>query len=118
MRLSQLLLAEASRSLVVAGLEPGRFVELPGRDGVIYVGGMSADGTSRIESIERIDLATDTAANTLTIAAKDINEFETLSEENLVSDEGYGQFRGCIATRSFTRGSIIKAEEIACLSSR
>ncbi len=44
-RLSQKLLQEASRSLVVAGLEPGRFVELPGREGVIYVGGMSADGT-------------------------------------------------------------------------
>lgn len=36
---------EASRSLLVAGLEPGRFVGLPGRDGVIHVGGMSADGT-------------------------------------------------------------------------
>ncbi len=44
-RLSQRLLTEASRSLIVAGLEPGRFVELPGRDGVIYVGEMSADGT-------------------------------------------------------------------------
>lgn len=39
------LLVEANRSLIVAGLEPGRFVELPGRDGVIYVGEMSADGS-------------------------------------------------------------------------
>jgi lipopolysaccharide export system permease protein len=44
-RTSQYLLEEANRSLIVAGLEPGRFVELPGRDGVIYVGQMSADGT-------------------------------------------------------------------------
>lgn len=44
-RLSQGLLEEASRSLIVAGLEPGRFVQLPGRDGVIYMGGMSDDGT-------------------------------------------------------------------------
>lgn len=44
-RLSQRLMQEASRSLIVAGLEPGRFVDLPGRDGVIYVGEMSADGT-------------------------------------------------------------------------
>ncbi len=44
-RTSQHLLEEANRSLIVAGLEPGRFVELPGRDGVIYVGEMSADGT-------------------------------------------------------------------------
>ncbi|MDR2013127.1 MAG: LPS export ABC transporter permease LptF [Rhodanobacter sp.] len=44
-RLAQELLTEASRSLIVAGLEPGKFVDLPNRDGVIYVGEMSADGT-------------------------------------------------------------------------
>ncbi|HEY6986327.1 MAG TPA: LPS export ABC transporter permease LptF [Rhodanobacteraceae bacterium] len=44
-RLSQVLLEEANRSLIIAGLEPGRFVELPGKDGEIYVGEMSADGT-------------------------------------------------------------------------
>jgi lipopolysaccharide export system permease protein len=44
-RLSHTLLEEASRSLIIAGLEPGRFVELPGKDGEIYVGEMSSDGT-------------------------------------------------------------------------
>ena len=44
-RVSQTLMQEASRSLIVAGLEPGRFVDLPGKDGVIYVGEMSNDGT-------------------------------------------------------------------------
>jgi len=44
-RASQKMLEEASRSLVVAGLEPGRFVELPGRDGILYVGGMNERGT-------------------------------------------------------------------------
>ncbi len=44
-RLSQQLMQEASRSLIVAGLEPGIFVDLPGRDAQIYVGEMSADGT-------------------------------------------------------------------------
>lgn len=34
-RLSQQLMQEASRSLIVAGLEPGKFVDLPGRDGQI-----------------------------------------------------------------------------------
>ncbi len=60
-RLGQRLLTEANRSLIVAGLEPGRFVELPGRDGVIYVGEMSGDGTRFrrmfIES-ERVDAET------------------------------------------------------------
>ncbi len=49
------------------------------------------------------------------LAAKDIGEYETLSEENLVSEEGYSQFRGCVATKAFVRGSIIKPEEIACI---
>src|SRR3546814_298265 len=34
-----------NRSLLVAGLEPGRFIELPGGGGVVYVGSMSNDGT-------------------------------------------------------------------------
>jgi len=44
-RLSQTLLEEANRSLIIAGLEPGRFIELPGKDGEIYVGEMNSDGT-------------------------------------------------------------------------
>jgi len=44
-RQSQSLLQEASRSLIVAGLEPGRFVELPNNDGRIYVEAMNGDGT-------------------------------------------------------------------------
>jgi lipopolysaccharide export system permease protein len=44
--LSRSLLDEANRSLIVAGLEPGRFVDLPGRDGVIYVGEMGHGGTT------------------------------------------------------------------------
>jgi lipopolysaccharide export system permease protein len=44
-REAQTLQEEASRSLIVAGLEPGRFVELPNNDGVMYVEGMNGDGT-------------------------------------------------------------------------
>ncbi|MFZ2235532.1 MAG: LPS export ABC transporter permease LptF [Dokdonella sp.] len=44
-RLSQSMMADANRSILVAGLEPGRFVRLPGRDGIIYVGEMSDDGS-------------------------------------------------------------------------
>lgn len=43
-RLSQQMIDEANRSLLIAGLEPGRFVALPGREGVIRVGGMSPSG--------------------------------------------------------------------------
>lgn len=43
-RRSQSMIAEANRSLLVAGLEAGRFVEL-GNGGVLYVGSLSADGT-------------------------------------------------------------------------
>jgi lipopolysaccharide export system permease protein len=44
-RTSQTLLQEASRSLIIAGLEPGRFVSLPNNDGVMYVDTMNGDGT-------------------------------------------------------------------------
>lgn len=42
---SQQLIAEGQRSLLVAGLEAGRFVELPGGGGVVYANAMSNDGT-------------------------------------------------------------------------
>ncbi len=44
-RFSQHLVDEANRSLLIAGLEPGRFVSLPGREGIIYVGDMSPEGS-------------------------------------------------------------------------
>jgi lipopolysaccharide export system permease protein len=43
-RTSQDMIIAGSRSLLVAGLEPGRFTELPGRGGIVYVGAMSNDG--------------------------------------------------------------------------
>src|SRR5690606_8164418 len=58
------LIAETNRSLLVAGLEPGRFIELPGGGGVVYVGSMSNDG-SRLGQIfvyrqsgDRLDVTT------------------------------------------------------------
>ena len=41
---------------------------------VSNVDGMSAENTSRINSIERIDMGTDAGANTLTLTAKDVND--------------------------------------------
>ena len=35
----------ANRSFLIAGLEPGRFVELPGQAGILYVTELSLDGT-------------------------------------------------------------------------
>ncbi len=45
-RKAQTLQEEASRSLIIAGLEPGRFVTLPNDDGVMYVESMNSDGTT------------------------------------------------------------------------
>lgn len=42
-RTSARMIEEAGRNLLIAGMEPGRFTELPGGGGVIYVGGMSPD---------------------------------------------------------------------------
>lgn len=44
--LADQLIAEANRSLLVVGMEPGRFVELPGGRAVVYVAEMSPDGST------------------------------------------------------------------------
>ncbi len=43
-RTSEQMIIAGSRSLLVSGMEPGRFTELPGGGGVVYVGAMSNDG--------------------------------------------------------------------------
>lgn len=44
-RTSESLVAEANRSVIAAGLDAGRFTELPGRGGIIFVDTLSRDGT-------------------------------------------------------------------------
>ncbi|MCE5231962.1 MAG: LPS export ABC transporter permease LptF [Mizugakiibacter sp.] len=44
-RTADALIEQANRSVIAAGLEPGRFVELPGKSGIIFVDSMSNDGT-------------------------------------------------------------------------
>jgi len=63
-RFSHQMVEEANRSLLLVGLEPGRFTELPGGGGVVYLGSMSNNGThfSRIfvyrQHEERLDVTT------------------------------------------------------------
>lgn len=58
------MIEEANKSLLVIGLEPGRFVELPGRSTVIYLSDMSEDGSEfrrlfvASESDGRLDVIT------------------------------------------------------------
>lgn len=65
-RTSNQMIEDANRSLVVAGMEPGRFTELSG-GGVVYVGGVS-DGGEQLQRIfvhkqdgDRIDVTTATS---------------------------------------------------------
>ncbi|GGA84524.1 LPS export ABC transporter permease LptF [Arenimonas soli] len=44
-RLAQRMVEDANRSFLVAGLEAGRFIELPGRGGILYVGDIDAEGS-------------------------------------------------------------------------
>jgi lipopolysaccharide export system permease protein len=44
-RIARDMIETANRSFLVAGLEAGRFLELPGRAGILYVGELSPDGT-------------------------------------------------------------------------
>jgi lipopolysaccharide export system permease protein len=45
MRTSKAMIEAANRSLLVAGMEPGRFVEIPGRHSVVYLAEMEPDGS-------------------------------------------------------------------------
>jgi lipopolysaccharide export system permease protein len=60
------MIAAGNRNLLVAGLDAGRFTELPGGKGVVYVGAMSNDGThlQRIfvyrQDEDRLDVTTAT----------------------------------------------------------
>ena len=62
-RLSEEMVQQANKNLLVSGLEPGRFTSLPG-GGVVYVGSMSNDGThfSRLfvhkQDGDRLDVTT------------------------------------------------------------
>jgi lipopolysaccharide export system permease protein len=65
-RTSDEMVAAGNRNLLVAGLEAGRFTELPGGKGVVYVGAMSNDG-SQLQRIfvyrqdkDRLDVTTAT----------------------------------------------------------
>ncbi len=49
-RTSARMIESASRNLLIAGMEPGRFTELPGGGGVIYVGGMS-DSNRQLQKV-------------------------------------------------------------------
>ena len=58
------MITAANHNLLITGLEPGRFTELPGGGGVVYIGSMSNDGTrlSRIfvykQDGDRLDVTT------------------------------------------------------------
>ena len=63
-RVAASMVDTANRSFLVAGLEAGRFRELPGRGGVVYVGELSTEGTTfrklfvQTEREGRIDVVT------------------------------------------------------------
>lgn len=44
-RVARDMIESANRSFLIAGLEAGRFMELPGRGGILYVGGIDDSGT-------------------------------------------------------------------------
>ncbi len=70
-RTADAMIAEANRSVIAVGLEAGRFVELPGHMGVIFVDSMAAKGTELggifIES-ERRDSEGNTRVDIVTAA--------------------------------------------------
>jgi lipopolysaccharide export system permease protein len=92
-RQSQTLQEEASRSLIVAGLEPGRFVELPNNDGVMYVDSMNADGTKfrkMFVASERTDADNKTTSlNVITAADGELYHDVNGTERYLGLNDGF-----------------------------
>ena len=92
-RQAQALQEEASRSLIVAGLEPGRFVELPNNDGVMYVDSMNADGTKfqkMFVASERTDAeAGRTSLNVITAADGELYHDANGAERYLGLNDGF-----------------------------
>ncbi|TWG94495.1 lipopolysaccharide export system permease protein [Luteimonas sp. J16] len=80
---SQRMIEVGQRSLLVAGLEAGRFVELPGGGGVVYANAMSNDGTwlGRVfiyrQDEGRMDV---TSARTGTLTVEGTTRYLTLDE--------------------------------------
>ncbi len=89
-RYSNQLIDEANRSLLVAGLEPGRFTEMPG-GGVVYVGSMSNDGTrlSRIFVYKHVDGGADGDRLDVTTARRGALSLEGEHDRYLKLDEGF-----------------------------
>lgn len=80
---SQQMIEVGQRSLLVAGLEAGRFVELPGGGGVVYANAMSNDGTrlGRVFIYRQQDGRMDiTSARTGTLAVEGTTRYLTLDE--------------------------------------
>jgi lipopolysaccharide export system permease protein len=92
-RRSQSLQEEASRSLIVAGLEPGRFVELPNNDGVMYVDSMNSDGTKfrkMFVASERTDATNKaTSLNVITAAYGELYHDVNGTERYLGLNDGF-----------------------------
>ena len=92
-RASQQLMQEASRSLIVAGLEPGRFVELPNNDGFMYVESMNGDGTAfskMFVASEKTDPKTkDTTINVITASDGELYHEADGAERYLALHDGF-----------------------------
>ena len=92
-RASQQLMQEASRSLIVAGLEPGRFVELPKNDGFMYVESMNSDGTQfskMFVASEKTDPKTkETTINVITAADGELYHEADGAERYLGLNDGF-----------------------------
>jgi len=80
---SQRMIEIGQRSLLVAGLEAGRFVELPGGGGVVYANAMSHDGPrlGRVFTYRQQDGRMDvTSARTGTLTVEGTTRYLTLDE--------------------------------------
>ncbi|KZC17270.1 LPS export ABC transporter permease LptF [Rhodanobacter sp. FW510-R12] len=84
-RTSDALVIEANRSVIAAGLDAGRFTELPGKGGIIFVESLSRDGSK----LGRTFVATQSSSKDGTLHAKVVS---AASGELYQESNGDGRF--------------------------
>ena len=111
-RQSGAMVESANRSVIAAGLEPGRFVELPGRAGVIFVDSMNSAGTRLgkvfIES-ERVDAQGGVRIDLVTARAGSLYHGSEGAGRFLALDDGH-RFEGRVGQDDWKRMSFQRNE--------
>lgn len=111
-RVADAMILKANKSVIAAGLEAGRFVELPGRGGIVFVNHMSADG-SKLEQIfiasERVEDKGLRQLNLVTASRGALHYSSTGDKRFLVLSDGH-RYAGYLGRDDWRRMRYARSE--------